>query len=211
MPADRDQLAAAQNVGGARISKECTNRQAVYLASSHTHTHRQSRSSHTYTHRDSGITRALDRFAVWQKQLFSWMKPKWRRRRRRTIVCLSVRLCMSVCVCVTVCVLPSYLRAATKRERAPEHQRVRASRRERAHWSHEWNCRSSLALSLSRTLTHSLVCQRFQEQQLRAHTCQLAYSFARMPKSATVKLPCALSLRALSLSLFRSLALFGFI
>lgn len=39
MPADRDQLAAAQNVGGARISKECTNRQAVYLASSHTHTH----------------------------------------------------------------------------------------------------------------------------------------------------------------------------
>lgn len=108
-----------------------------------------------------------------------------------------------------MCVLPSYLRAATQRERLSTRERERASKSVRTDHMNE------IAEALS--LSHSLVCLRFQEQQLRAHTCQLSYSFARMPKSATVKLPSAAvrSLAARSLSLSSALWLcgctFGFI
>lgn len=112
---DENQLAAARTCRWsqiARISMKCTNRQARYLPSADAHTYRHThtdkhagRSSHT--HYDSGITRALDRVAVWQKQLFSEWNPGGGGQlsvKTHIHIYIEIYVCIyvEVCVCVRV-------------------------------------------------------------------------------------------------------------
>lgn len=169
-----------------RITKECTNRQAVYLTSLSTHTYKHKRShtqrwssltnkhtlTHTYTQRQRH-NEGTRSFRSLTKTAVSWMKPRWRR--RQTIV--SMCACLCECAIVIVCVRPSYLQAGTKRAHMRAHERVRE--RESESELITWMKLPKLSLS------HQVA---FQEQQLRAsrtHTCHLSYSFARVRRASS--------------------------
>lgn len=190
-----------------------TNRQARYLPSIDLHTHTGTNiHTHTYAHRkivahshnDSGITRALDRVAVWQKQLFSEWNPggggqlsvKAHIHNYRTICMYIYRV---ACVCVALMPLVSHKESACESERGLwmniarsfsalfDFSRATTKSNAHTHIHHHTHTPAQLSRSFAHTCTHSAA----------GSTC---LSFRRASLSSTP----ALSL-SLSPSLFASL------